>query len=129
VAHLIYIVDDRDILAQTLAAILAGAGFIAVPFDDPKVAHVVLSALRPDILLFDVIMAGMTGIELALRVRHTHPECKVLLLSGQFETADLLEEASREGHSFDILSKPFHPDELLAKLRDLPSIATGVATL
>lgn len=119
VGPIIYVVDDQNTVAETLTAVLIRAGFSATAFNDPNAALVAISAVRPDIVLSDVIMPGMTGIELAIRVRQMHPECKVLLLSGHFETDDLLEKASREGHSFDILPKPFHPDELLAKLQAL----------
>ena len=119
VGPIIYVVDDQNTVAETLTAVLIRAGFSATAFNDPDAALVAISAVRPDIVLSDVIMPGMTGIELAIRVRQMHPECKVLLLSGHFETDDLLEKASREGHSFDILPKPFHPDELLAKLQAL----------
>jgi hypothetical protein len=45
------------------------------------------------------------------------PSCKILLFSGQAATADLLEKARMEGHEFEILAKPVHPTDLLAKLR------------
>jgi hypothetical protein len=45
------------------------------------------------------------------------PNCKILLFSGQATTADLLEKARLEGHEFEILAKPVHPTDLLAKLR------------
>ena len=77
------------------------------------------TTVRPDILLSDVVMPGMTGIELAIRIRQTHSRCTVLLLSGQITTSDLLQQASREGHSFDILAKPFPPNDLLEKLGEL----------
>lgn len=118
-APLIYVVDDENIIAQTLATILIGAGFSAIAFNDPNAALIAFSAVRPDILLSDVVMPGINGIELAIRIRQTHPRCKVLLLSGQLTTNDLLQKSKREGHNFDILAKPFPPDELLTKLHDL----------
>jgi DNA-binding response OmpR family regulator len=45
------------------------------------------------------------------------PGVKILLFSGQAATADLLEKARAEGYEFDILAKPVHPQDLLAKLR------------
>jgi hypothetical protein len=49
-------------------------------------------------------------------VRQSVPGCKILLFSGQAATADLLETARAQGHEFEILAKPVHPQDLLAKL-------------
>jgi len=62
-------------------------------------------------------MPEMSGIELALQIRESCPDCKVLLFSGQAATANLLEKARADGHDFELLSKPVHPSDLLAKIR------------
>jgi CheY-like chemotaxis protein len=67
--------------------------------------------------LSDVIMPGMTGIEAALNLLQKLPECKILLFSGQAATVNLLKEAETRGRTFEILPKPFHPRELIEKLR------------
>ena len=76
-----------------------------------------LDTFEPDMLISDVIMTGMTGIEAAIATRAKRPSCKILLFSGQAATADLLEKARAQGHEFEILAKPVHPTDLLAKLR------------
>jgi CheY-like chemotaxis protein len=76
-----------------------------------------LDGFQPDMLISDVIMTGMTGIEAAIQTRAKLPGCKILLFSGQAATADLLERARAQGHEFEILAKPVHPTDLLAKLR------------
>ena len=62
-------------------------------------------------------MPGMSGIELAIQFRKNFPQCKVLLFSGQAATANLLEDARSDGYEFEVLAKPIHPADLLAKLR------------
>lgn len=62
-------------------------------------------------------MPDMDGIEAAIHIRAFLPECKILLFSGQAATADLLENARARGHEFEILAKPVHPQDLLAKIR------------
>ena len=62
-------------------------------------------------------MPDMNGIEAAIHIRGFLPACKILLFSGQAATADLLENARARGHEFEILAKPVHPQDLLAKLR------------
>ena len=87
-------------------------------FEDPNQAMAAAAAgPAPDLLISDVVMPGMSGIELAIQFEQTYPLCKVLLFSGQAVTADLLESAKREGRHFEILSKPVHPKDLLAQLR------------
>jgi CheY-like chemotaxis protein len=63
------------------------------------------------------MMPEMNGIETAIHIRGFLPSCKILLFSGQAATADLLENARAQGHEFEILAKPVHPQDLLAKLR------------
>jgi len=72
---------------------------------------------KPEMLISDVIMAGLNGIDAAIKIREILPAIKILLFSGQAATADLLEKARAQGYEFEILAKPVHPGDLLAKLR------------
>ena len=113
----VLVADDEQVIANTLAIILNQAGFDArAVYSGEKVIEA-LDSFQPDMIISDVIMTGMTGIEAAIETRKRRPNCKVLLFSGQATTADLLEKARAQGHEFDILAKPVHPTDLLAKLR------------
>src|SRR5579859_1505186 len=113
----VLVADDEQVIANTLAIILNQAGFEArAVYSGEKVLEA-LEEFQPDMLISDVIMTGMTGIEAAIATRERMPGCKILLFSGQATTADLLEKARQEGHEFEILAKPVHPTDLLAKLR------------
>jgi CheY-like chemotaxis protein len=68
-------------------------------------------------MICDVIMADLNGIDTAIRIREMLPRTKILLFSGQAATADLLEKARAQGYEFEILAKPVHPQDLLSKLR------------
>jgi DNA-binding response OmpR family regulator len=114
----ILIVDDEPLIAETLSLILRDAGF------EPHVAYNAKSALelarqvRPDLMLTDVILPGMNGLELAVKVRELLPKCRILLFSGQAVTADILEIARKAGgQDFEVLPKPVDPEELLSKLK------------
>src|ERR1700761_4182830 len=109
--------DDEQVIANTLAIILNQAGFEAKAVYSGENAVDSLDEFQPNMLISDVIMTGMTGIEAAIKVRAKLPNCKILLFSGQAATADLLEKARAQGHEFEILAKPVHPTDLLAKLR------------
>jgi DNA-binding NtrC family response regulator len=117
--HLIYVVDDRAVIAESLVMVLMREGFRALAFDDPTMALSAAAIIHPDVLISDVFMPRMTGIELAIRVRKAHPECMVLLYSGQIHTAVLMEQAKKQGHEFEILAKPVQPEQILEKLRDM----------
>lgn len=113
----VLVADDEQVIANTLAIILNQAGFEARAVYSGENALETVDAFQPNMLISDVIMTGMTGIEAAIQIRQKLPQCKVLLFSGQAATADLLEKARAQGHEFEILAKPVHPTDLLAKLR------------
>jgi len=113
----VLVADDEQVIANTLAIILNQAGFEARAVYSGEKAIESLDTFAPDMLISDVIMTGMTGIEAAIQTRQKCPNCKILLFSGQAATADLLERARSQGHEFEILAKPVHPTDLPAKLR------------
>lgn len=109
-------VDDEKVIADTLAIILNKAGFNATAAYTGSGAVEQARSERPDLVITDVIMPDMNGIEAAIHIREFLPNCKILLFSGQAATADLLDKARAKGYDFDVLSKPVHPQDLLAKL-------------
>ncbi len=113
----VLVADDEQVIANTLAVILNQNGFEARAVYSGEAAIEALDSFQPDMLITDVIMTGITGIEVGIAVRARLPQCKVLLFSGQAATAGLLEKARHEGHEFEVLAKPVHPTDLLAKLR------------
>jgi CheY-like chemotaxis protein len=114
----VLVVDDERVIADTLAIILNQAGFDASAVYTGNGAVEQAREIRPDLIISDVIMPDMNGIEAAINIRDFLPGCKILLFSGQAATANLLENARAQGHEFEILAKPVHPSDLLAKLRE-----------
>ncbi len=113
----VLVVDDEQVIADTLAKILDLNGYEASAVYTGTAAVEGARSLQPDLIISDVIMPDMDGIQAAIRIRSFLPDCKILLFSGQAATADLLENARAQGHEFEILGKPVHPSDLLAKLR------------
>jgi len=113
----VLVVDDEQVIADTLARILDLNGYDASAVYTGTAAVENARALQPDLVISDVIMPDMNGIEAAISIRSFLPGCKILLFSGQAATADLLENARAQGHEFEILAKPVHPSDLLAKLK------------
>src|ERR1700712_2862273 len=101
----VFVVDDEKIISVTLTKILVQHGFNAIGFSDPVEA---LSAARveaPGLLISDVMMPLLSGVDLAIQMKAEFPDCRVLLLSGQGGTVDLLRKARDRGHEFTLLAK------------------------
>jgi len=114
----VLVVDDEQVIADTLTAILARSGFAVIPAYNGATALEIARVIPPDLLITDVFMPGMNGIDLAIAIRAAIPDCKVLLFSGQASTVDLLTAAREQGHDFALLLKPVHPTELLARISE-----------
>jgi CheY-like chemotaxis protein len=113
----VLVVDDERVIADTLAMILNQSGFEARAIYSGEGAVELAASFAPDMLISDVIMADLNGIDAAIRIKALLPGIKVLLFSGQAATADLLEKARAQGYEFEILAKPVHPQDLLSRLR------------
>jgi CheY-like chemotaxis protein len=113
----VLVADDERVIADTLAMILNQSGFAAEVAYSGEAAVEKARAWQPEMVISDVIMGGMNGIDAAIAIRALLPGVKILLFSGHAATADLLEKARARGYEFEILAKPVHPGDLLAKLR------------
>src|ERR1700757_4491882 len=109
----ILIVDDESVIADSLALIFRANGYEARAVYSGERAVELAPSFEPDVLISDVVMRGITGIEVATQVREQFPGCEELLFSGQAATSDLIQAADTKGYRFDILTKPVHPDVLL----------------
>jgi DNA-binding NtrC family response regulator len=112
----VFVVDDEAVIAQTVEIILRNAGYEARSFSEPEAALDAVTTESPDLLVTDMAMPEMNGIELATRIQELRPCCKVLVVSGQLSTSALVAKAENAGHHFDFLSKPVHPLKLLEKI-------------
>jgi CheY-like chemotaxis protein len=112
----VMVVDDEELVADSIAMVLRSNGYQALALYDPASAIAQLEITKPKIVISDIEMPGMNGVQLAVLIRERYPECRVLLFSGQAATIDLLDEARRKGYVFDILQKPIPPAELLARI-------------
>lgn len=115
----VHVVDDEKVIAQTVAMILNRVGFRATAFFSGEESLEAAKSAPPALLVTDVVMPGIDGIHLGIQFRKLYPACKILLFSGQAATSGMLDEANKEGHYFEIVPKPIHPAELLAKLKEL----------
>jgi DNA-binding response OmpR family regulator len=113
----VLIVDDEEMIADTLGIILSHQGFAPLTAYDAESALEIANVIPPEVLLTDIVMPGMNGIELAIEMTRLVPDCKILLFSGQSaRMEDMLEEARAEGHDFEALTKPIHPTVLVQRI-------------
>ncbi len=109
----ILIVDDERMIADTLSAIFRGAGYETYTAYNGRLGLDAARTLRPELVLSDVAMPEMDGVQMAMQIRRSQPKVRVLLLSGQSETSDLLRSARENGFDFELLQKPIHPEEIM----------------
>lgn len=121
----VLVVDDEPIIADTIVAILKHRGFAASAAYDGETALEMALLVPPVLLITDVSMPRMNGIELAISLTKAIPDCQILLFSGQAITHDLLKDASADGYQFALLPKPVHPKDLLAEMSSLGVIAVS----
>lgn len=114
----ILVVDDETVIADTITKILSLNGYNATAAYDGDSALESALLKPPHLLLTDVILPGMNGIELAQTIKRVYPDCKILLFSGQTSTTDLLASASHDVRRFTLLNKPIAPDRLLAMVAE-----------
>jgi CheY-like chemotaxis protein len=113
----VLIVDDERLIADSLAQILRARGHaVRVAYDGAEAIDAVKQEC-PEIVLTDVVMPRVNGVQAAIAIRALCPDTRIILFSGQAVTADLLHEARAAGHNFEIWGKPLHPRDLLRRLR------------
>jgi len=113
----VLVVDDQKLIADTLAEILANAGYETMAAYDGWEALETAGRFHPDWLLSDVLMPRMNGVELAITLRQKDPRLTILLFSGQAGISDILLEGQRRGYEFELLAKPIHPLKLIERLK------------
>ena len=117
VAKRIFVIDDEVSIADSLSEILMSRGFDARPFYGGQGAIDLARKQCPDIVLSDVVMPKLNGVETVLAIRELCPSTRILLFSGQAGTSNILQRARERGQEFELLPKPIHPEDLLKKLR------------
>ena len=112
----IFVVDDEAIISDTLSEILRISGHETRAFYDAETALKACLTCNPDTVISDVVMPGMSGVDLAIEIRERNPSCRIILISGNVGMTDMLESARIRGYDFEVLVKPLPPRELLEHL-------------
>ena len=112
----VLVADDEPVIADSLALILDQFGYKTTAVYSGENAVAAAGVWGPDVVISDVVMTGISGIEAGIQIRQMLPACRVILFSGQASTEELIRTAASEGHSFELLTKPVHPKVLLSYL-------------
>jgi YesN/AraC family two-component response regulator len=115
----VLVVDDEPLIANTLVAILRKQNYEANAAYNAEEALIMAQMLPPDYLITDILMPKMNGIDLAIAIKESIPDCKVLLFSGHANAIHLEDDPRCVAYDFPLLSKPLHPDVLLAHIASL----------
>lgn len=112
----ILVVDDEESIRDLCARVLTRAGYAVVTAPSGEEAVVRLERESFDLLISDIRMPGISGLEVLERAKATSPQIRVVLITG-FGTPQMLTRAQQSGAD-RILTKPFNPMELLAAVRE-----------
>ncbi len=109
----ILLAEDDDAMRTYLARALENAGYLVVSVDRGTAALPLLADGAFDLLLSDIVMPEMDGIELAQRCAEISPNTKVMFITG---FAAVMLKANREAPQARVLSKPFHLKDLVMEV-------------
>ncbi|MBZ0270731.1 sigma-54 dependent transcriptional regulator [bacterium] len=111
----ILIVDDEPDIRQTLGGILEDEGFSVFLADGGRAALRRLEESWCDLVILDIWMPGMDGLEILSRIKETHPNLPVIMISGH-GTVETAVRAIKIG-AYDYIEKPLHLDQVLLTVR------------
>ncbi len=115
VSERILIIDDDEGLRESLELVLAAEGYEVLTAPDGESGLALLESTPVDVVLTDLRMPGLDGLDLLPQIGQRLPGATVLLMSA-YGTEELALEAMRRG-AYDYLAKPFQPSEVLLTLR------------
>ncbi len=113
---LICVVEDDEVIAAAVAARLRSEGFAVEVAHDGDAGVALCDRLRPDLVVLDLMLPGLDGIEVCRRVQRHRP-VPVLMLTARGDESDVL--VGLGVGADDYMTKPFSPRELVARIRAL----------
>ena len=120
----ILIVDDSALSRRTLRRILESAGYEPVEADDGMTALEIYFLEKPRLVLLDLVMKGMYGLDVLLKLREMDPQARVVVASAdiQSSTRQMVDEAG----ALAFINKPFVPEEVIAAVES--ALAEGATS-
>lgn len=113
-AHKILIVDDDPAISEMLSIVLEADGFQTVAVQDGAQAVPTFEREQPDLVLLDLMLPGMNGIDICRAIR-SQSQVPIVMLTAKTDTVDVV--LGLESGADDYVNKPFKPKELVARIR------------
>lgn len=108
----VLVLDDEPLVGKRLKVVLTKMGCRVEAFDDPMAALERIDEMEFDIVITDVVMGDVDGLQVLDRVQHKSPRTKVIIITAYAMMA-MARKAMEKG-AFDFVPKPFVPDEMRA---------------
>jgi DNA-binding NtrC family response regulator len=115
------LVDDEELFRETLAKLLRRRGLEVATAADGVAGIDLVRAMAPDVVVLDLRMPGIDGIETLKRIKATRPDTRVIMLTGHGSVESGVDALRAE--AFDFLLKPVSPDQLVEVI--LAAVAAG----
>jgi DNA-binding NtrC family response regulator len=109
----VLVVDDDMRVADSIVQILMVRGYDAVGAYSAEVAMKMAEKLNPQVVISDVVMGPVSGIELAIHIREHHPDCRVLLISGITAPSAHPSGTVAQSPKLQFMPKPVDPARIL----------------
>ena len=126
----IFVVDDERIIRVTLADDLKDAGYQVNEFATANAAMSQITELGPELIITDLSMPGMDGLEFLKKIKSINNEIQVIIMTA-FSTVSTAVEAMKQG-AYDYITKPFESEDILMtvnRVKELCNIKTENAFL
>jgi DNA-binding response OmpR family regulator len=112
----VLVINKEPAIAETVLDMLNKNGFAAIAAYDAQDALETALLIPPELVITEVALPGLSGIEVAAALKKELPDCKILLLAGQAEKAEVHGTVKAAGLEVEVVEKPAHPTELLAQV-------------
>ena len=111
----VLIVDDSGLARRRIRGILEGAGYDVIEAEDGMAALERFFVAKPDLVLLDLVMKGMSGMDVLAKLREMDPSARIIVVSADVQTSshEMVEKAGAAG----FLMKPTDADQVLALVR------------
>lgn len=110
----ILVIDDDTALAEMISLVLETDGFVVDVCGDGAQALAAYRAVRPDLILLDLMLPGIDGIQVCRLIR-AESDVPIIMLTARSDTPDVV--AGLEAGADDYVAKPFKPQELVARIK------------